>query len=46
MKIIRKTNAAMTRKILCTAVSLALVPISGAVSAQQDQVEEVVVTGT
>lgn len=46
MNVIAKPCAVINRRILCSAIALALVPISGATLAQQDQVEEVVVTGT
>ena len=34
------------KKLLCTAISLSLLPLSGAVLAQDDAVEEVIVTGS
>ena len=40
----RNTN--QKKRLLCTAISLALLPFGGNAIAQQDEVEEVVVTGT
>ena len=34
------------RKVLSTAISLSLIPVSGAVLAQDDEIEEVIVTGS
>ncbi|NKB33093.1 MAG: TonB-dependent receptor plug domain-containing protein [Pseudomonadales bacterium] len=47
MHVNRKTGRpGFPKKMLCSAVSLSLLPISGAVLAQDDVVEEVIVTGS
>ncbi|MDD9894727.1 MAG: TonB-dependent receptor, partial [Gammaproteobacteria bacterium] len=47
MHVNRKTGSpGFPKKMLCTAVSLSLLPVSGAVLAQDDVVEEVIVTGS
>ena len=40
------TKSPYTRSLLCTAISLSLLPFAGHSIAQQDEVEEVVVTGS
>ena len=47
MHVNRKTGLpGFQRKMLCTAISLSLLPLSGAALAQDDTVEEVIVTGS
>jgi len=47
MHVNRKTGQpGFQRKMLCTAISLSLLPLSGAALAQDDVVEEVIVTGS